>query len=135
MKQKVVGLTLLELLVAIAIVAMSLTLLYRVLGGIARTTSRLQQQQFSALVATSILRSKDHVGGEGWNDSGSDGPVSWRVQSFPHPDPLLTGASPPLQLHRVVITLTHSEQSGPPWVIETLLPQVQPRPTPQGVLP
>ena len=53
------GLTLLELLVAVAIMAMSLALLYRVMGGGARAVGKLDATQRAVVLAQSLMALRD----------------------------------------------------------------------------
>lgn len=100
---RVRGLSLLELLVALAILAGSLALVYRVLGGQARSVGDLALRQRAVLLAESLLASRESLGPEGWQEVGQDGPVRWTVRSQPEPPP----ASPEVpRLHRVELQLT-----------------------------
>lgn len=55
------GLTLLELLVAFAIMAMALGLLYRVMGGSARSAGDIERYQRAMVLAQSLLSLRDTV--------------------------------------------------------------------------
>lgn len=131
------GLSLLELLVAFAIMAMSIGLLYRSLGGSARSVADLAQQQQAALVAESVLALRDAVGPEGWNESGTSAGLRWAVQSQPFTNPLPWPADPAgapqptdrVPLHEIRLSVfweggTRSHQLD----VTTLLPQRKPFP-------
>src|SRR5665811_235075 len=75
------GFSLLELLVAFAIMAMSLGLLYRVAGGSARHVSDVVQQQQAAWLAESLLASRSSVRADGWNEQGESAGFKWQVRS------------------------------------------------------
>jgi general secretion pathway protein I len=78
------GLSLLELLVAFAILALSLGLLYRSMGASARSVADMGYQQQAALLAESLLASRESVSVEGWNESGTREGFDFRVASAPY---------------------------------------------------
>ena len=75
------GFSLLEMLVALAIVGVSISLLYRVSGGSLRAIGQIETQQRAAVLLDSLLSSKDAVSPEGWNADGESAGFSWRVRS------------------------------------------------------
>lgn len=79
------GFSLLELLVAFSIMAMSLGLLYRVAGGSVRSVSDTSQHQQATWLAESLLASRQVVRTDGWNESGASGTYSWQISSTPYP--------------------------------------------------
>ncbi len=78
------GFTLLELLVAFSIMALSLGLFYRALGGNARAIDQVQRYQDAVVLGQSLLALRDSVPAGGWNDEGDSGGYHWRVQSQPY---------------------------------------------------
>lgn len=74
------GFSLLELLVALAIAAFTLPLIYRTLGSSARQVADVQKQLDAVAVAGSLL-TLDSVAGEGWNSAGSQNGFEWEVRS------------------------------------------------------
>ncbi|GAB4090689.1 prepilin-type N-terminal cleavage/methylation domain-containing protein [Hydrogenophaga soli] len=132
------GLSLLELLVAFTIMALSLGLLYRTLGGGVRTVAELDARQQAAMVGESVLASRDSVTAQGWNESGVSGGFHWQVSSQPHATGgllLLPGASgqgePMDRVPLHVVTLRVSWQDGlreRNLDVQTLLPQRKPLP-------
>ena len=98
------GLTLLELLVAVAIMAMSLALLYRVMGGGARAVGKLDATQRAVVLAQSLMALRDTVPEGGWQDSGKSGGYHWRIESAPWGTGLSGTGIPPL--YQVAITIT-----------------------------
>ncbi len=135
------GLSLLELLVAFAILGISLGLLYRSMGTSARNVVDMGHQQQAAMLAESLLLARDSVAAEGWNESGAFAGFSWQVRSAPYMHGLRQGLPSPvvaqpeaLALHQVRMTVRWEDGSRPRVLeIETLLPQR--RPEPGEVLP
>ena len=79
------GFTLLEILVAFSIMALSLGMLYRASGANARAADGMERSQRAMLLAESLLSMNDAVPPEGWNQSGQSAGFSWRVVSNPYP--------------------------------------------------
>lgn len=98
------GLTLLELLVAFAIMAMSLGLLYRIMGSSARNAGELDRYQGAVVLAQSLLALRDTVPEGGWQQSGESAGYQWRIDSAPY----ATGVSGPTipPLYEVAIAIT-----------------------------
>lgn len=103
------GLTLLELLVAFAIMAMALGLLYRVMGGSARSAGDIERYQRAMVLAQSLLSLRDTVPERGWQQAGESSGFRWQIQSIPY----ATGVSGPAipVLHEVSIAIVWSEES------------------------
>lgn len=122
------GFSLLELLVAMAILAMSLALLYQVDAGVLRGVAALQMQQRATVLAQSILDSRDAVPAAGWQEQGQIGEIEWQVHSRAEPLPAgLNEATP--RLHRIEIELRWPGRNGPKaWSLVTLRPQSLPLP-------
>lgn len=97
------GLTLLELLVAFAIMALSLGMLYRIMGGGARSAGDIERYQRATVLAQSLLALRDTVPDEGWQQAGETAGYRWRIQSAPYS----TGLSGPTipMLHEVNIAI------------------------------
>ena len=73
------GFTILELLVAFAIMAISLGMLYRVSGGSARAVGDMEHYQRAIVLAESILAMRDAIPEEGWVEAGRVAGFDWRV--------------------------------------------------------
>lgn len=101
------GLTLLELLVAFAIMAMSLGLLYRVMGGSARSAGDIERYQRAVVLAQSLLSLRDTVPEGGWQQTGESSGYRWQIQSAPYATGL-SGPTTPV-LHEVSIAIVWSE--------------------------
>lgn len=122
------GFSLLELLVAFAIMAISLSLLYRMAGGSARNVSDAAQRQQAAWLAESLLARRASVYSDGWNEEGESAGLSWRVHSTPHD----SGRNTPLAipLHRIKVTVAWTAGTRPgQFELTTLRPQA---PQPPG---
>lgn len=121
------GFSLLELLVAFAIMAMSLGLLYRMAGGSARNTADITAQQQSVWLAESILASRSNVRPDGWNEDGESGAIKWQVRSAPFNS--RTQGPEVVPLHQINLQLTWAAGSRPGRLeLTTLLPERKPRP-------
>jgi general secretion pathway protein I len=119
------GFSLLELLVATAVMALALAMLYRVDAGAVRGVGDLAWQQRAGVLARSILDSRDAVPAAGWQEAGQDAGFDWRVSTQPQPVPpgLEVGAT---VLHEVLVTVQWSGRQGPRSLeLRTLLPQAR----------
>lgn len=121
------GFSLLELLVAFSIMAMSLGLLYRVAGGSLRSVSDVSQHQQATWLAESLLASRQVVRADGWNESGESGGYSWQVRSSPYPTGLNGPKAIPLHEIQVEISWPMGARTGRLQAV-TLLPEQKPPP-------
>ncbi len=120
------GFSLLELLVAFAIMAMSLALLYRVAGGSSRHVTDAMQQQQAVWLAQSVLASHTSVTAGGWNEEGESAGFKWRVESTPY----ASGINAPLAiaLHEIRLSVSWTVGSRPGQIdLLTLLPERKPQ--------
>lgn len=119
------GLTLLELLVAFAIMAMSLGLLYRIMGGSASSVGQIERTQRAVVLAQSLLALRDTVPEGGWQDAGESAGYQWRIQSAPYPTDYTGPNIPPL--YEVGVTVAWSDGDRPrSLALTTLRPQRKP---------
>jgi general secretion pathway protein I len=129
LQKRQAGLSLLELLVAVAIMAMGLGLIYQSSLSSVRAASDLAWQQRASLLAQSLLDARDGVPAAGWHEAGRSADIDWRVDSAPLPLPpgLNTGTPP---LHEVTIVLEWPGRAGGArqMQLRTLLPQLRPQP-------
>lgn len=119
------GFTLLELLVALAIMAMSLVMLYRASGGGARSVADLERYQRATILAESLLSMRDAVSPDGWNQSGASGGYAWRISSAPYPTEFNGPSIPPLHEVRIAISWEDGGRLRQ-FELHTLLPQRKP---------
>jgi general secretion pathway protein I len=99
------GFTLLEVVVALAIMAIALGVLYRAVGGGVRTVGDLSAYSRAVAVGESVLQMRDSVPAEGWNEAGQWDGFRWSVASAPYEPG--TGAGVPL--HRVQVSVAWSD--------------------------
>lgn len=121
------GFTLLEVLVALAIMGLALGLLYRSSGASARGAGSIDQMQRAVVLAESLRDLRDSVPAEGWNDRGVSAGYVWQVRSAPFSTGVQGANVPPL--HEVHIAVFWGEGSGTRQLdVMTLLPEHQPVP-------
>ncbi len=118
------GLSLLELLVAFAIMAMALGMLYKTTGNNARSIGDAAQYQRAVLLAESLLAARDDVPPEGWREQGESAGLAWSVQTSPYPTPA-SQAQPGLPLlHAVEVQVRWTERGAPRSLqLQTLRPE------------
>lgn len=118
------GLSLLELLVAFAIMALALGMLYKAVGSSARTVGETESYQRAVLVAESLLAARDAVPAEGWKESGQSAGFDWQVSSQPYATPANKANPAAPQLHTVNIAVSWRERDVVRhMVLNTLRPQ------------
>jgi general secretion pathway protein I len=125
MKQR--GFSLLEVLVAFAIMAMSLGLIYRVTGGSARNVTDAAQSQQAAWLAESLLDRHSSLLPAGWNEDGESAGFKWQARSSPYASGANTPQAVPLHEIRISIQWTAGSRPGQLNVV-TLRPQRKPLP-------
>ncbi|MBF5004023.1 type II secretion system protein [Diaphorobacter sp. NR2-3-3-1] len=121
------GFSLLELLVAFAIMAMSLGVLYRATGSSVRAVGDLDLRQQATSVAESTLSRVDGVPAAGVAESGSVGEIAWSLQSQPFDSGGGDNPQAP-KLHEVQVAVRWVERGEPKeLVLQTLRPERGPR--------
>lgn len=98
------GFSLLEVLVAFAIMAMSLTVLYRSMGSSSRQMAAMTWELQANALAKSLLAQRDEVPPAGWHEQGQYSEFIWSIQSQPFVTPVLqpvnaTGSVQPTSVH------------------------------------
>ncbi len=135
------GLSLLELLVAFSILALSLGLLYRSMGSSARNVADMGYQQQAAILVESLLASRESVTSDGWNETGEINGYSFAVRSAPYQAGSLPSAAASesvaidrVPLHQIGIVVSWVDGTRRQALeVQTLLPQRKPGPA--GGLP
>lgn len=123
------GLSLLELLVAVSIMAMALGMIYRAAGSSARSAAELGHYQRATLLAQSLLAARDAIAPEGWSETGESAEFVWTVQSRPYTEAVQVAHMPPL--HELSIDITWPERGHTKRLtLHTLRPQRLPVTTP-----
>ena len=125
MKQR--GFSLLEMLVAFAIMAMSLGMIYRVAGGSARDLSETAKTEHAVWLAESLLASRNNLFTDGWNEDGEADGFKWQVRSRLYGDGSLAPQAVPLHEVRLAIRWDARARQGALDIV-TLLPQRKPQP-------
>lgn len=127
---KTKGFTLLEILVAMAIMAMSVVMIYRAMGSGASAVAKVTLQQKAIILAESLLASRDWVPAQGWNESGVSAGMAWRAISAPYQTPAGQSATPgAVRLHKIGITVQWLDGEKPQALeLNTLLPEGRPLP-------
>lgn len=103
------GFTLVEALVAIAIMGLSLSLLYQILGGNTQSVGVSGQYQRAAMLAQSLLNAHEGIPKEGWSEQGESAGFVWQVQSQPYDTALMHSGRAMTPLHQVDILVQWSE--------------------------
>ena len=119
------GFTLLELLVAFAIMALSLGMLYRASGSGARSVVDIEHYQRAVILGESLLALRDAVPEQGWNQTGESAGYNWRISSAPYATAITGPNVPPLHEISIVITWTDAGRQRQ-FVLNTLRPQRKP---------
>jgi len=99
------GFTLLEVVVALAIMAIALGVLYRAVGGGVRTVGDLSSYSRAVAIGESVLQMREAVPAEGWNDAGEWQGFRWSVASAPYQ----AGSGAGVPLHRVQVDVGWSD--------------------------
>ena len=121
------GLSLLELLVAVSIMALAVGVLYRVLGSSVRTAGLLEQQQRATLIVQSLLAAKDAVAEEGWNETGESAGYNWQVRSRPYDTSVSREFPGAARLHAIEIEVSWGDGGQTRQVqVQALRPQRRP---------
>ncbi len=122
------GFSLLELMVALAVMALSLAMLYQVDIGVLRGVGDQAAHQRATVLAQSLLDARDAVPAAGWHEEGQDAGYAWAVHSTPLPLPPGLDAKAAV-LHEVAIAVRWQGRQGARALeLTTLLPQALPAP-------
>ena len=126
------GFSLLELLVAVAIMGLAMGLLYRAAGGSVGSVGQAERHVYALALAESLLSSQDVVPPGGLNSSGESAGLTWMLRTEPYPTSV-NGAGVPL-LHRLTVQVSWGDDVKPRQIqLVTLLPQQNA--LPGGTLP
>ena len=120
------GFTILELLVAFAIMAIALGMLYRAAGGNVRAVGEMERYQRATVLAESILAMRDAIPESGWTETGSVAGFDWRVITAPYGTEINAPTAIPLHEVRVVVAWPGGSGRLQQLEVATLRPQKKP---------
>ncbi len=122
------GFSLLEVIVAFSIMAMSLGLLYRISGGSAGQVAQVQQQGQAMALASSLLELLPAVPEQGVQHSGTGGGFAWEVATRPWSTPHEGQGRAP-RLHEVRVLVRWSDGTAArEFTLSSLRPESPPEP-------
>lgn len=78
------GLTLLEMLVAMTIMALSITVIYRAIAGSARGVEQVGESAHAVQIIQSLLDAYPVIDPQHLHDSGQDGSITWAISAHPY---------------------------------------------------
>lgn len=126
---RVEGFSLLELVVAMAIMSIALGVLYRAVGGGVRNVGDLSAYSRAVALGESLLQTHDSVPAEGWNESGLWEGFRWAVASSPYEPE----SGPMPAVHRVQVDIAwHDGARERSFSLVSLRPQQVARPREAG---
>lgn len=104
------GFSLLEVLVAFAVMALALGVLYQALGGSVRAAGDAEHNVRAVLMAESLLAQHRSVPPGGIDQSGAVGGFAWHVQSVPLPP--LEGRADAWELHEIGVEVSWQDRGA-----------------------
>ena len=119
------GFSLLELIVAFAIMALALGMLYRASGGSARAIGDAERYQRAVVLAESLLAMRDAVSPEGWREAGDSAGYDWSIVSSPYATAITGPSVPPLHEIEIVVEWREGGRQRQ-LALATLLPERKP---------
>lgn len=117
------GMTLLEMLVAMTIMAISITIIYRAVGGSVRGVDQVGESQRATQIMQSLLDAYPVIDPRHLSDSGQDGNLTWSINASPYSG--APAASAPAGGEAVtlyVLSIDVRSASGRQWQAQTLRP-------------
>ena len=114
----------LEMLVAFAIMALSLGLIYQIMGSNLKTAAIMDGHQRAAVLVQSLLQAHDSVPSAGWNESGQSAGMDWQVRSQPYETQVQRQYPQAVPLHALEVQVAWPEDGRVrQMVVRTLRPE------------
>lgn len=119
------GLTLLEMLVAMTIMAISITVIYRAIAGSARGVEQVGESTHAMQVMQSLLDAYPVIDPQHLHESGQDGAITWVVSARPYTvmapaaQSMVQGGDAPVLY---VLSIDIQSAQGRQWQAHTLRP-------------
>ena len=123
------GFSLLELLVAFAIMAMALGMIYRATGGAVRNVSTIEERQRAAWLVESVLAQVDGVPEKGLFEQGESQEFQWSLRTAPYSGGVTDTNAP--RLHEVLVNITWRGDGEPRQIEFTALKPEKAQPAPR----
>ncbi|MDR2990623.1 MAG: prepilin-type N-terminal cleavage/methylation domain-containing protein [Burkholderiaceae bacterium] len=127
-RRKQRGFSLLEVLVAFAIAAMALGMIYEVMGNDARQTGGVAQRERALTLAQSLLAAYTVVPPQDVHDSGESAGYAWRIDSAPYPTAINSASPQAVHLHEVRAAVSWDDGGERDIELRTLRPERLPLP-------
>lgn len=117
------GFSLLELLVAFAIMAIALGMIYRVTGGSVRSVSSIEERQRALWQVEAVMALVDGVPEQGLVMNGQDQEFHWSLRTAPYTAGAVSGPNVP-RLHEVFVVVSWGNQGSTRQIeLSTLKPE------------
>jgi general secretion pathway protein I len=129
------GFSLLEILVAFAIAALALGMIYQVMGNNARQAGGLTQRERALALAQSLLAAYTVVPQQDVHDSGDSAGYAWRIDSAPYPTPTNDTSPQAPHLHELRAAVSWEDGGTHGIELRTLRPERLPLPGGLGNMP
>lgn len=132
------GFSLIEMLVAMVILAMSLGVLYQATAGATRNVRLDERYTYAVQIAQSLLAEHPHVPPEGIAQRGVMGDLQWELFSSPHTSdmPALAAEVDPEaipRLQQVVAAVRWEGSDAREFRLTTLVPEFEPEVLPEAL--